>query len=181
MGDTDTLAGLLVHADRHMQPTWRDGGLYYPRNDMPEDPEGNRTLVEPMAGNVLLAYAALNILDGLWHLYNEPWHADHRSHPALVGVDDDIVVLQARFDADARQLRFALRPLATRQSGSGVVVGRLSARGPWALKCGEAVVARGHADRIDASSGFVVRPADDGIELLIARPGPASFVMQFES
>ncbi|MFB9265612.1 hypothetical protein ACFFWD_21075, partial [Bradyrhizobium erythrophlei] len=54
MGDAETLRGLLAHADRYMAPTWLDGGLYYPRNDMVENADGIRTLVEPMSGNVLL-------------------------------------------------------------------------------------------------------------------------------
>jgi hypothetical protein len=181
MGDADTLAGLLAHADRYMQPTWRDGGLYFPRNDTPEDDEGNRTLVEPMAGNVLLAYAALNVPDGLWRLYNEPWDATHRSRPALTRVDDGIDVLQARFDTDARQLRFTLRRLATNRSESGVVVGRLSGQGPWVLNRDGVAVARGLAGRTDSSSGSIIRSADEGIAIPITSAGSASFVMQFES
>ncbi|MEJ3652933.1 hypothetical protein WEH80_08110 [Actinomycetes bacterium KLBMP 9759] len=57
MGDHDTLTGLLAHADRFMDPTWRDSGLYYPRNDTPTDDAGHRTDIEPMSGNVLLGYA----------------------------------------------------------------------------------------------------------------------------
>src|SRR5690606_13474112 len=33
MGDATTLEALLAHADKHMQPTWERGGLFYPRND----------------------------------------------------------------------------------------------------------------------------------------------------
>jgi hypothetical protein len=181
MGDSDTLAGLLLHADRYMQPTWRDGGLYFPRNDTAEDDEGNRTLVEPMAGNVLLAYAALNVPDGLWRLYNEPWDAAHRSQAALTRVDDGIDVLQARFDADARQLRFTLRRVATKQSAPVVVVGRLPAQGPWVLSCDGVEVARGRAGRTDSSNGLIIRSIDEGIEIPVTSAGSASFVMQFES
>src|SRR5205823_10116466 len=70
MGDEATLRGLLEHADRFMNPSWRDGGLYYPRNDSPTDEHGNRTGMEPLSGNVLLGYARLNVPDGLWGLYN---------------------------------------------------------------------------------------------------------------
>lgn len=181
MGDAETLAGLLLHADRHMAPTWRDGGLYFPRNDSPEDEEGNRTLVEPMAGNVLLAYASLNVPDGLWRLYNEPWEPTHRTNPALVRVDEGVDVLEARFDAGSRQLRFALRPCPTSCLGSGVVIGRLSAQGPWVLSCGGDVIARGNADRVESSGGggVVVRLMDEGIEILSAQSGTTSFIMQF--
>lgn len=95
MGDRDTLDGLLAHADRFMNPTWRDAGLYYPRNDTPADADGHRTEIEPMSGNVLLGYARLNVPDGLWGLYNQPWSPDHHAEPALVEVDRDIEVSRA--------------------------------------------------------------------------------------
>lgn len=95
MGDETTLTGLLAHADRHMSPTWRDGGLHYPRNDALADGAGPRTEIEPMSGNVLLGYARLNIPDGLHGLYNNPWHPDHFSEPAIVAVDRDIDVSRA--------------------------------------------------------------------------------------
>jgi hypothetical protein len=95
MGDRATLDGLLAHADRYMNPTWRDGGLYYPRNDSPTDPLGNRTEIEPMSGNVLLGYARLNVPDGLWGIYHRPWGADQHAAPALVEVDRDVEVSRA--------------------------------------------------------------------------------------
>lgn len=98
MGDAQALGGLLRHADRFMQPDWRDGGLYYPRNDTPSDADGNRTLVEPHTGNVLLAYARLNVPDGLWSLYNTPLEERFFTDPALVEVGDGVAVHRAFFE-----------------------------------------------------------------------------------
>jgi hypothetical protein len=95
MGDQHTLDGLLAHSDRFMAPTWRDSGLYYPRNDTPTDEDGNRTDVEPMTGNVLLGYARLNVADGLWGLYNKPWRSQHHAEPAIVEVDRDVEISRA--------------------------------------------------------------------------------------
>lgn len=95
MGDRETLEGLLAHADRYMAPTWRDGGLLYPRNDTATDADGHRTEVEPMTGNVLLGYARLDVPDGLWGLYQHPWPAGHHDEPALVEVDRDVEVSRA--------------------------------------------------------------------------------------
>jgi hypothetical protein len=95
MGDTHTLDGLLAHADRFMNPTWREAGLYYPRNDTPTDAAGNRTEIEPMSGNVLLGYARLNVPDGLWGLYNEPWGPAHHVEPAIVEVERDVEISRA--------------------------------------------------------------------------------------
>ena len=182
MGDSSTLQGLLTHAERFMDPTWRNGGFYFPRNDMIEDAQGNRTLVEPMTGNVLLGYASLNVPDGLWKLYSEPWKPNHHSNPALVRVDDGIDVLQARFDEASRQLRFTLRPhAASGDLGSKVVIGRLSSHGSWILKCGNSIVARGVEGRVDLSSGSLEALATKEGVALSSPPECSSFVMQFES
>jgi hypothetical protein len=109
MDDTQTLNELLAHADRYMAPTWRDGGLFYPRNDTPSDTLGNRTEVEPLTGNVLLGYARLNVPDGLWKLYNEPWGREHWTEPAIGEVSRDIDVAEAVYDRDSRTLRFTVR------------------------------------------------------------------------
>ncbi|WP_208822763.1 hypothetical protein [Pseudonocardia alni] len=95
MGDRETLAGLLAHADRFMAPTERDGGLYYPRNDTPRDADGRRTEIEPMTGNVLLGYARLNVEDGLRGLYRDPWPAGHHDAPRLSEVERDVEVSRA--------------------------------------------------------------------------------------
>ncbi len=95
MGDQPTLEGLLAYADRFMKPTWRNGGLYYPRNDTPTDADGNRTDMDPMTGNVLLGFARLDVPDGLHKLYNEPWGPEHHAEPALVEVERDIEVSRA--------------------------------------------------------------------------------------
>lgn len=95
MGDTATLDGLLRHVDRYMNPTWRDGGLYYPRNDTTADAGGHRTEIDPITGNVLLGYARLNVANGLWGIYNEPWGHEHFVEPALTVVDRDIEVSRA--------------------------------------------------------------------------------------
>jgi hypothetical protein len=52
---------------------------------------------------------------------------------------------------------------------------------PWALSCGGDVIARGIANRVESSSGVVVRPMDEGIELLSTLGGATTFIMQFEA
>ena len=182
VGDSGTLHGLLAHAERFMDPTWRNGGFYFPRNDKVEDAQGNRTLVEPMTGNVLLGYASLNVPNGLWKLYNEPWEPKHHTNPALVHVDEGIDVLQARFDADLRQLRFTLRPCVEGHDlGSKVLIGRLSSHGSWVLRCDDSVVARGVEGRVNQSSGALeVQATKEGVEIS-SPPRSSSFVMQFEA
>src|SRR5690349_12935893 len=135
MGDEASLGGLLAHADRYMTPSWADGGLYYPRNDTVADEDGNRVLVEPMTGNVLLGYARLNVPDGLWGLYNEPWSPDHFVEPALVAIGDNVDVGRAVFDAKTRALHFSVRCRGDDAASNTVVIGNLPADGSWKVRC----------------------------------------------
>ncbi len=139
MGDTATLQGLLTHADRYMGPAWRNGGLYYPRNDIEADGEGNRTVVEPLTGNVLLGLARLNIPDGFWRLYNAPWDRSHFSEPALIDVASDIDVSEAFFDRSRRALTFTIQRKPD-CSGDGVIMlGNIDETAAWNLPPGFAI------------------------------------------
>lgn len=88
VGNKATLEGLLTHADKFMNPTWRNGGLYYPRNDQETDKYGNRVAVEPFTGNAAIGYARLNVFDGQRKMWLEPWTAEQVSgSPFVDGVD----------------------------------------------------------------------------------------------
>jgi hypothetical protein len=154
MGDAETLAGLLAHADRHMSPRWIERGLYYPRNDQPEDAEGNRTLIEPMSGNVLLGYARLNIPDGLWHFYNEPWDVAHFGEPAIMDAGLDIDIGRAVFDSRANKLDFSVVRHDDIRGDGTVRVSRVASRGPWSLTCDGQELCRGSANGLQVT-GFV--------------------------
>jgi hypothetical protein len=160
MGDGETLRGLLAHADRYMRPTWRDGGLYYPRNDAETDEDGNRTLVEPLTGNALLGYARLNIPDGLWRLYNEPWDRGHFSEPSLAAVAADVDVAEAFFDRASRSLTFTIRRLEDR-CGDGVVSLRnVDESARWTLPPGCTLVRAG--------DGLSLRCGPGGFRTIVA-------------
>lgn len=156
LGDTASLAGLLRHADRYMQPTWEKGGLHYSRNDVVEDAAGNRTLVEPHTGNVLLGYARLNVPDGLWGLYNRPLEKAFFSDPALVEVGDGVSVRRA-FVADGA-LVFDIEGAV----GDEVTIGRIAALGAWSLRLEDNEVANGASLSIHKGCGWV-RETSEGI------------------
>lgn len=110
LGETALLDGLLKHADSYMSPSWVKGGLYYPRHDEMQDEAGNITLVDPLTGNALLAYARLNVKDGLNKLYQHPWTKTHFQQPQLVGDNLDLLnVLQACYDEPSRTLLLTLK------------------------------------------------------------------------
>jgi hypothetical protein len=166
LGDEPRLQGLLAHADRYMQPQWADNGLYYPRNDQVQDAFGNRTLVEPHTGNVLLAYARLNVPDGLWRLYNEPLDDRFHSWPALVEVGRAIELHTATNSDHALQFRMSART----GEGASVTLGRLPAR-RWMLTCDGAEIATWSNGVLTARDGVAalveggigLRPSDDAI------------------
>jgi hypothetical protein len=163
----------LTHVHRlpaYMAPTWRDGGLYYPRNDAETNADGNRTIVEPLTGNVLLGYARLNVPDGLRRLYNEPWDRAHFDEPAITAVARDVEVSEAFFDRSRRTLTFTVRRSDDR-AGDGVV-GLRDAPGTaaWSVDGAERVVPRSAPQ--DLGGGFVL--SRDGEELLLRCP-PGGF------
>jgi hypothetical protein len=84
VGNKSTLDGLLTHADKFMSPTWRNGGLYYPRSDHDPEKVRNETAVDPFTGNSAIGYARLNILDGQRKMWLEPWTAEQVSSSPYV-------------------------------------------------------------------------------------------------
>jgi hypothetical protein len=179
MGDAETLRGLLMHADRYMGPTWRDGGLYYPRNDVETDADGNRTVVEPLTGNVLLGYARLNIPDGLWHLYNEPWDRWHFTEPALTHVAPDLDVSQAFFDRERRTLTFTITRRGDR-AGNGVVhLRNVTEPAAWSVDTGERRISRG-GPRQPLGGGFELSRDGDRVALRCPPDGPYTIAVTLD-
>lgn len=163
MGDEETSRGLRGHADRFMNPQWRDGGLYFPREDEKHDAQGNLTQVEPLTGNVLLGYARLNVPDGMWGLYNEPWEPAHFDQPALTEVDRDVEVTQAYVVDDALLTR--LRRLSTVPGDGAVTIGSVLGHGRWRVTVDGAEA--GHLDggAVEATGGLAMAATAEGLRI----------------
>ena len=87
VGDKDTLRGILKHADDFLNPSWSNGGLYYPRRDEKSDEEGNWRYVDPVTGNACIGYARLNISDGQKIMWENAWTPEKvQQSPAIEGV-----------------------------------------------------------------------------------------------
>jgi hypothetical protein len=117
LGQTDLLDGLLAYADAELEPTWENGGLYYPRNDNPfvftgnEDPEGVKwTHVSPFCGNAAIGYSRLNVKDGQRTMYDQPWTRESLARtPYVDGLDfaspeHGVSVLRGLWDAENQAL-----------------------------------------------------------------------------
>jgi hypothetical protein len=112
VGNKVTLDGLLTHADKFLNPTWRNGGLYYPRNDKETDEDGNQTAVEPFTGNSAIGYARLNIFDGQRKMWLEPWTPEQvSSSPYFDGVDlsSDVDFVRGCWDKMRKSLVVTMR------------------------------------------------------------------------
>lgn len=153
MGDDRTRGGLLTHADRFMNPTWRDGGLYYPRNDTITDAGGNLVEMGPMTGNVLLGYARLNVPDGLRQLYNQPRPQARSAAPALTAVDRDVEVSQAEVVDGALHTR--LRRTREIPGDGKVAISGIVGQGRWTVTVDGTPTARIDGTALHADTGPV--------------------------
>lgn len=176
MGDDSALQGLLAHADRFMNPTWQDGGLYYPRNDIRADEHGNRVEIEPMSGNVLLGYARLNVPDGLWGLYNEPWERAHFDEPAVTAVDRNVEVSRAEVVDGALQTR--LRRVPGLPGDGTVTISRVAGRGRWTVSAEDRPIAQiddttaSPADTLQVRGSEIVLRCPEDAQLFTFRQEP---------
>lgn len=157
LGRHDLLKGLLAHADANMRPSWRDGGLYYPREDRSWDSEGRMVFMDPLTGNALIAYARLNVADGLRTLYENPWTASHFELPALSRLSTDIDVLRATAAPDGKGLALTLRSRHADQAE--LVVDQVPADARWTLLSNGTVAARVEGE---PAEGVQVDRLDDG-------------------
>lgn len=103
LGKQKELSDLLSYADTHLNPTWEDGGLYYPRNSQLMDKDWNLIHVEPFSGNSGIGYSRLNVKDGQKKMWENPWTSEQlASRPWIegVGYEDDVDFLRGVWDKD---------------------------------------------------------------------------------
>ena len=160
MGDAATLSALTTHADRFMNPTWSKGGLFYPRQDQRFDAEGKLIRVEPITGNALLSYAALNVPDGMWALFNRPWGPEHFQEPLITALSDNVDVLKAVYDTVASDLQFILSLRADRSGPVSITIDNVfgCGRGEWVLTADGLVIASGGEDTTDSTPPILAVP-----------------------
>ena len=87
VGDTETVQTMSDYADAHFEPTWNDGGYYYPSHRIYHTTSlgtGNGLIhnVGPVTGNVLLALLASIRRTGCGTFITGPLSQSHFAEPA---------------------------------------------------------------------------------------------------
>ena len=106
------LDAMLRHADKYLNPSWIDGGLYYARCDKGWDEDGNFTFVDAYTGNAGIGYARLNVKEGQKKMWERPWTQDDvKKRPWVDGFDlgQDVDCLRGTWDDASRAMLVSLR------------------------------------------------------------------------
>ncbi len=173
----DTVAGLLAHADRFMNPQWDDHGYFYPRCDQARDADGNVTAVNPTTGNALLAYARLNVKDGLRAIYERPWGSEHFAEPALTWMSAGVDVRRAIFLHGESRLILTLQRAPDGPDEAEILVDRIWSRGDWTLSIDGVAVSCGRDGHVEGS--FQARREEDGLRMRLALGTPWTLVFDW--
>lgn len=167
VGDTDNLSRLLAYADQFSTPTWEDGAYYYRRRDGWFDDQGLLWAMDPHTGNALLAYARLNVPDGLHKLYNEPWTDSHFAEPSLVGMSNGIDVRAARYYPEERTLYIALRPGRCADDTVALTFANIWGRGRWILMVDGQTAADGDDHAVTHAGQISAQRSEDTLTILL--------------
>jgi hypothetical protein len=162
------LQRLLTYADRFLNPVWQDRAYFYPRRDGWFDEHGRLSAMDPHTGNALLAYARLNVPDGLRKLYDKPWDESHFREPALVDMPDELDVRGAQYDVDGASLLLNLRAGETCARSVKIGIANVWNRGEWTLHIDDEQVGRGTS--ATPGGGNAVALYRDGDTLMIECP-----------
>jgi hypothetical protein len=165
VGDTDTLQRLLAYADQFLNPLWQDGAYFYQRRDGWFDQDGRLSAMDPHTGNALLAYARLNVPDGLRKLYAKPWDESHFGEPALIDMPDDLDVYGARYEADSASLWLNVRCGGNTGHAAKIGIANVWNRGDWSLRLDGETVGHGTDSAPHAGSSIAMRREGDNLQI----------------
>jgi hypothetical protein len=102
MGDEKTAKDLIAWTEKNCFPQWDGGKYFYPRND---------ELKITALFNVASAIAELNLKNGIWAIYNQPWKEDFFKQPFISNVEfPKAIVKQAYYDNRKDVLVVTLAP-----------------------------------------------------------------------
>ncbi|KIW29624.1 uncharacterized protein PV07_05427 [Cladophialophora immunda] len=135
LGKEKELADLLDYADAHLNPTWENGGLFYPRNDKLFDDDYNMVHMEPHSGNSGIGYSRLNVKDGQKKMWEKPWTKDILAQrPWVNGLSfaDGVDFLRGVWDEEARAMIITMKSWSGKDREVSLTAENLP-RGDWAV------------------------------------------------
>jgi hypothetical protein len=186
LGDRTTLEALLAYADKRLNPVVEYGTLHYPRQDRPAAENGDPIFMNRFTGNALIAYARLNVHNGMWMLCNQPFDAEHFAEPFVSGIDyPGTCVTRASFDRKKRALVVSLKAGPASQLRTEFQVEHLDPAQCWMISDGTG------KPLAQLQDGRVARCADVGpdpelrwkdhkatLEICTALDVPRTFIIQ---
>jgi hypothetical protein len=170
MGDQDNLRDMLAYADKYLQPTWRNGGLSYPRNDTSFDEQGNYVYMDALTGNGMLAYARLNVPDGLWKMYTHPWTSAHFAQPHVSNLTGRVDILRACYDESQRLLALTYRPVDSTPVDIRMTIANVKPGQPWTLFQDGILVAMSDGAGCETRDGAASKAEHIEAELVVTCP-----------
>lgn len=135
LGKSAELSGLLAYIDTHLDPTWENGGLFYPRHDKLMDEERDWAHVDPFTGNAAIGYARLNVRDGQKGMWEAPWTRETlkgRPYVECAGLESGVDILRGCWDGQEEVGAVTMRTWDGRRVGMGLEWTQL-VEGEWAV------------------------------------------------
>lgn len=180
MGDEERLHKLLRYVDTYQNPTWEKGGLFYPRRDEFYDEHGHFVYVDPWVGNALIAFARLNVSNGLNTLYSRPWNQAHFAEPSLAEVSPCIDVLRCGYLPDTGALVTTVQADASANGRPARLAFRNFAAGAgnWVMEREGKLLLSGQGSRITANDDSLGASVEEDL-LVVTMPvdGPTDVVL----
>jgi len=179
MGDEANLKGVLEHADRYMNPTWHNGGYFYPRNDDGRDAEGNLIAMSPTIGNAMLQYARLNVNDGLKKFYEEPWEEGHFSKPAIVSAPEHLDFSRAVFLPEENALVATMKTFNGSNTPVEIEISNVPEGKKWLLSFDGEDVARSDGSGLKTSESVAVQSENSCLKVRFDASRQTTMILQF--
>ena len=186
VGDTETVQTMVDYADAHFQPTWKDGGYYYPTTpdyqyNFTRDEKGFIKNVGPVTGNVLIGFTRINPKDGLWQIYNNPMDKSHFMNPYITEVEYlEASVTQAVFDTEKDALIVTLAPGPVESEATSFTVRQLDPAKTYTLIRDGQVLGEISANRGSALPNTKWQ-SDGSLRITTGLDEPHSFVLKARS
>lgn len=172
LGKTEELRDLLEHVDTYCQPTWQNGGLYYPRNETMFDKDWNYIHMEPHSGNSAFGYARLNVQDGQKQMWERPrrkgyWKAEPWVDSS--SFEDGVDFLRAQWDSDRQAMILTVQRWQESTASLASVTVRNLPPGLWAVFLDGILQQQQTIDEARGSVTIQVSVSTDEVDLVITK------------